>query len=136
MITLHRLTETSDGTFGHIVDSKGYPTNILTMELPYKMNLPRVSCIPKGDYHLQSVVSPTRGPVWQLMNVPDRDKIYIHVANVIDEISGCIGAGLAFGVVSSAKKKVTRFGIQNSKSATSQLYSLIMKDADKVIRII
>ena len=62
-----------------------------TIELPWKNNLPQVSCIPEGRYELEKRFSLKFGAHLQVMNVPGRELILIHPANVaLEELKGCI----------------------------------------------
>ena len=62
-----------------------------TIELPWKENEPRVSCIPEGGYELTKRYSRRFG--WHLLlhGVPDRSLILIHAYNdALKESKGCI----------------------------------------------
>ena len=62
-----------------------------TIELPWKDNLPRISCIPKGEYVLEKRYSPKFKWHLQVMHVPLRQLILIHPANnAMLELKGCI----------------------------------------------
>ena len=62
-----------------------------SIELPWKDNLARVSCIPEGRYELVKRWSPKFNRHLQVMNVPQRDGILIHPANdALQELKGCI----------------------------------------------
>jgi hypothetical protein len=37
--------------------------------------------------------------VFELMNVPDRTAIEIHIANTMNDVEGCIGVGKSFGLL-------------------------------------
>jgi hypothetical protein len=61
------------------------------IELPWKNNHARVSCIPEGRYELEKRWSPKFLRHLQLMDVKDRDYILIHPANdALHELKGCI----------------------------------------------
>ena len=137
MITLKRIASTPDGVFGHIIGPDGHPSNLVTLERPDLGNQPKISCIPVGIYRLAQYNSPKHGPgTWTLQTVPNRANIEIHVANVMDELEGCIAAGEAFGMATSKTLGITRFGIVNSLVAVSLLYRLIAADPDKTLQII
>lgn len=76
-----------------------------TMELPNKGNQHGISCIPYGRYDVVPYSSKDHPNVYQVMNVPNRDKILIHVANTVADLRGCIGVGLysKLGVISTSK---------------------------------
>ena len=62
-----------------------------SIELPWKENLARVSCIPEGRYELVKRWSPKFDRHLQVMNVPQRETILIHPANdAMQELKGCI----------------------------------------------
>ncbi|MCP9752802.1 DUF5675 family protein [Ferruginibacter sp. HRS2-29] len=52
-----------------------------TIELPWKKNAPRISCIPEGEYLVVQRYSPKFGNHLWLPDVPDRSLILIHPAN-------------------------------------------------------
>jgi hypothetical protein len=62
-----------------------------SIELPWKNNHTRVSCIPEGRYELVKRWSPKFSRHLQIMNVPGREYILIHPANeALHELKGCI----------------------------------------------
>ena len=62
-----------------------------SIELPWKDNHTRVSCIPEGKYDLIKRWSPKLGWHLQVLNVPQRSYILIHPANDATlELKGCI----------------------------------------------
>ena len=62
-----------------------------TIELPWKNNQSRISCIPEGKYKLIKRYSPHFKWHLQLMDVPGRELILIHPANdALNELKGCI----------------------------------------------
>jgi Family of unknown function (DUF5675) len=64
---------------------------IHSIELPWKDNQARVSCIPEGKYELVKRWSLKFGRHLLLMDVPQRKYILIHPANnALQELKGCI----------------------------------------------
>jgi len=62
-----------------------------TIELPWKNNSARISCIPEGRYSLIKRYSPHFKSHFMLEDVPDRQYILIHPANnALLELKGCI----------------------------------------------
>jgi len=62
-----------------------------TIELPWKDNRRRISCIPEGKYELQKRYTQRFGHHFLLLNVPGRDYILLHAANdAMKEMFGCI----------------------------------------------
>jgi len=62
-----------------------------TIELPWKNNQPRISCIPEGKYALLKRYSPHFKWHFEVKDVPGRQLILIHPANdAMIELQGCI----------------------------------------------
>ena len=64
-----------------------------TLELPWKGNNRRVSCIPVGKYKAIKHVSPKFGNCLWIKDVPNRSEILIHPANYVQQLLGCIALG-------------------------------------------
>lgn len=91
-------SETSDnGTFGAIM--RGAAKVCDTCELPWKDNQSKISCIPKGNYLVTRYQSPTKGSVFLINGVKNRDMIEMHVGNTIKDILGCVAVGTGRGIV-------------------------------------
>ncbi len=75
-----RTKSREQGTVGTAwLDKKN---NWVSLELPDLNNLPRVSCIPVGEYKVVWTYSPTfKKYTYQIMNVPKRGGIRIHSGN-------------------------------------------------------
>jgi hypothetical protein len=64
------------------------------LELPWKNNEPRISCIPAGDYEAELQWSPKRQRmVYELLGVPGRTEIQVHSGNTVEDTEGCILLG-------------------------------------------
>jgi len=62
-----------------------------TIELPDRNNIPRISCIPIGQYKLQMRRYPKHGEQIGIPIVLGREAILIHAANnALEELQGCI----------------------------------------------
>lgn len=62
-----------------------------TIELPWRNNLRRLSCIPPGLYKLKKKVFHKHGEQIGVLNVLNREAILIHAANDAErELLGCI----------------------------------------------
>lgn len=62
-----------------------------TIELPDRNNIPRISCIPIGQYKLEKRRYPKHGEQIGIPNVLGREAILIHAANnALQELQGCI----------------------------------------------
>lgn len=79
-------------TIGVLVSEK---LKLFTLELPWKNNEFKKSCIPTGTYEVVPRFSTKYGNHFILKNVPDRSYILIHIANYVNQIEGCIGVGKA-----------------------------------------
>lgn len=64
-----------------------------TLELPWKNNEKRVSCIPTGVYKTIRHHSPKFKKSFWIKDVPDRSEILIHSANFVRQLLGCIAVG-------------------------------------------
>lgn len=67
--------------------------NMCTLELPWRENQRRVSCIPEGTYEVVRRESRKFGEHFHILNVPERDFILIHSGNFHYQIQGCILVG-------------------------------------------
>jgi hypothetical protein len=98
MIQIKRIAQSDQGTFG-VMLMDGTPV-LLTLELPWRANMPFVSCIPAGLYDCTKLVRPSNGEVtFKITNVPGRSDILFHKANTIDDLKGCVGIGRMFGLL-------------------------------------
>ncbi len=62
-----------------------------TIELPWRGNQRRISCIPEGTYRLRKRFSSKFKWHLEVMNVKNRDLILFHPANdALKELNGCI----------------------------------------------
>jgi len=102
-----------------------------TIELPWKNNQPKISCIPEGGYELRKRWSQRYGEHFILMNVPERSYILMHPANdALKELKSCI-APVSF-LTGEGK------GLQ-SKTAIKKLSELICPEflkGNKILLII
>lgn len=115
MALLQRFAYLDSGTLGKL--SVG-DWSCFTIERPWKDNRPNVSCIPEGTYACQPFSGSRFKDVIQLMDVPDRSYILIHVANFPHDIEGCIGVGDRF--VSDALEPA----VYNSKKTLAALMDI------------
>lgn len=104
-LSLLRGPSTDHGTFGTLFRPDG-SRMAYSLELPWRENQRRVSCIPPGVYPARWIVTAKRpAGVYLLTGVPGRDSILIHSGNVAGDVSkglesdvlGCILLGLARG---------------------------------------
>ncbi|MDP4213286.1 MAG: DUF5675 family protein [Bacteroidota bacterium] len=111
----------TEGTNGEIL----YRDRLMvySIELPWKNNQARVSCIPEGRYELVKRWSLRFNWHLQVMNVPQRSFILIHPANDASrELKGCIAP---VGIITGAGKGI------RSRMALSKLTSLVSGALDR-----
>lgn len=68
----------------------------LTLELPWKNNERKVSCIPEGVYKVVPRTSAKYKNHFHVLDVPNRTFILIHHGNFHSDILGCILVGSEF----------------------------------------
>lgn len=64
-----------------------------TLELPWRNNERRVSCIPAGHYKIVHRTSPRFNDHLHILGVDERSLILIHQANFVRQLEGCIAVG-------------------------------------------
>lgn len=100
------------------------PINLVSLELPWLDNQKKISCIPEGTYKCTLFQSPSKGLVYLLHDVPNRDMIEIHVANYTSDLLGCLGMGCAFAKMLNPKTKQMEAAVSNSSAALAKLMAL------------
>ena len=94
-----------------------------SIELPWKDNHTRVSCIPEGKYELIKRWTSKFGRHLQVVDVPGREYILIHPANeALQELKGCIAPE---SVITGAGKGI------RSRMALETLTSLVYGYLDR-----
>lgn len=68
---------------------------LATIELAWKDNAKKVSCIPTGRYNVIPRSSQKYRKHFHILDVPNRDYILIHPANYSRQLMGCIAVGLS-----------------------------------------
>jgi hypothetical protein len=112
------------------IHKEGAAYKCLTLELPWKLNKSKVSCIPEGTYPVKIRYSQKYGTHLHIQNVPNRDLILIHWANYVGSVNpksktsdlmGCVGVGESYG-------DITKDGIDellNSKNVFNKMMSFV-----------
>ena len=93
METLDLIRVSTDehvGTFGVLQWRDQAAPFAVSLEDPWRDNQKNVSCIPTGVYQAASFDSPTHGPTWQIMDVPNRTYILLHKGNTHVNTQGCV----------------------------------------------
>lgn len=112
MITLERFAYTPMGTFGRLLFDE---FECYTVERPWLNNKPRESCIPEGTYTLKLGVYNRGGyPAYEVLNVPNRSLIKIHVGNTMDDVIGCISPGKELSFLGG------KWGVTGSRKALNE----------------
>lgn len=93
---LVRLEENSNfGTFGVLkIDKKVF---CVTLEPADLENLKNKSSIPAQQYICKRYSSQKYPDTFQIMDVPDRDKVLFHAGNDVDDTEGCVVVAQYFG---------------------------------------
>jgi hypothetical protein len=81
---------------GLIVDDHELIHTFRTLELPWKENRRRISCIPAGKYVVSKRFTPKFKDHFHVLDVEGRTGILIHVGNFYTQIEGCILPGERF----------------------------------------
>jgi len=123
---LNRIHHESKQTRGklEVFDAEGKLIfSCLTLELPWKDNERKVSCIPLGNYNVVPRTSAKYKKHLHVSNVPNRDLILIHHGNYHTDILGCILVGSAFSDIN----KDGLLDVTNSKATMSRLMAAAPK---------
>jgi hypothetical protein len=107
-VTLRRYHSTDQGTVGELVFGD-YKRK--SLELPWRDNTRRMSCIPTGNYLCNLVNSPKFGRCYNVANVSGRSAILIHSANFAGDtnkgfdthLHGCIAPFKVLGLLKNSK---------------------------------
>ena len=99
--------------------------NLWTVECPWQENQRFTSCIPDGQYALSAFDSVDHPDSWQIIDVPGRDGILIHIGNSVMDVTGCVAPG------------ITRTGssVWNSADALRLMNDEIDREEPHIIRI-
>ncbi len=128
MVLFLTRTYFPDGTNGKLVCEGKTICN--TIELPWKNNERRVSCIPEGKYFIRKRYSQKFQWHLEIMGVPNRDLILFHPANnALQELNGCVAP--------VTKLSGPGLGLMSRKAFTS-LKDLVYKalDANESVELI
>lgn len=128
-VKILRQRTSSEGTFGilTVFEDSSPLLSLFTGELPWRDNLPKKSCIPKGKYECQPWNSKKYPNTYNVMDVPGRTAILIHAGNFcgnrdegfLSNVEGCILVGTKFGSISGQQ------AVLSSKIAMSRLRNVL-----------
>ena len=103
------------------------------LELPWKDNAPRISCVPAGTYPLELEYSNAfKMDLWELKDVPGRSEVKIHAANEPKELLGCIAPGLFHMDIN----KDGKMDVASSKKALARIHAALDGFTSTTITII
>ena len=115
-LVLRRFHHGPDRTYGALIGAEG--PFIFTLELPWRGNERRVSCIPAGSWLVTRHRSPKHGETF-LVNVPGRTGILFHSGNTEADTLGCILTATTFDPVKGIN------GAVDSKRAFAELMATL-----------
>lgn len=126
-VELRREESTDQGTFG-VLSFDGH--ELRSLELPWRSNQIKVSCIPEGIYEVVMIRSPRFGRIYGVRDVPGRSSVLIHSANFAGDIykgwetqlQGCIAPHRKRGFLLNSYGKMQRAGLV-SRPALTELMS-------------
>lgn len=104
-----------------------------TIELPWKENKEKESCIPEGTYDLQVRTSLKFGEHLHVTKVYQRSLILFHPGNIaMKDLKGCIApvsflTGEGRGTLSRRAMDILMFTVKNLRRANEQLILTIKK---------
>jgi Family of unknown function (DUF5675) len=102
-----------------------------TIELPWRNNEPRISCIPEGEYKLIKRYSPHFKWHLQVLDVPGRDLILMHPANdAVKELKGCIAPVLYLTGIAKGN-----FSVKALSGITSLSFPVLDRQGDVSLKI-
>lgn len=123
------------GTFSYLYSPEGEQL-CAVVEREWNNNQPNISCIPQGEYTLVPHHSPRFGDCYALVapslgvtiHGPSlRTHILFHVANLPEQLEGCLAPGMGFGVVKN------QWGVVNSTIAFDKLMEYLGGDEWKLV---
>jgi len=132
--TLYRFQSNQYGTYGLFTFPDG--ETIVMGELPWRNNLPNVSCISKGEYVVRPHQSSTFGSCYIVDNVPNRSHILIHKANFCGDrnnknlrtdLKGCLAPGLRIGNLTKANGRY-QIAVLSSADALEKIFEKMGKE--------
>lgn len=100
-LELVRLSSDDKQTLGelYVVEDNKILFTAKSLELPYRDNGKKISCIPEGEYKVVKRKTKDSKYIYEhlhILDVPDRDYILIHAGNYYYHILGCILIGDQF----------------------------------------
>lgn len=131
---LKRIAASDHGTEG-VVTVPEFGFSCFSMELPWRNNQNRLSCIPKGSYTVVIRNSPKFGWTFHVTNVEGRSYILFHSGNYAGDTQkglkthshGCILLGKSKGFLGGQR------AVLNSRVAVSEFQRLMNNEPFKLV---
>lgn len=123
IIRIKRVRYEDKQTLGNaiVMDGNDVVYTFLTLELAWKDNKKRESCIPTGIYDVVKRNSPKYGDHFHVLDVPERDMILVHRGNYYTDILGCVLPGDSYRDLN----KDGYVDVLNSKATMKRLVDLM-----------
>jgi len=102
-LTLNREINSDRGVLGTLATAEGQEV-CKTLELPWRNNLPNVSCIVPGTYTLIPYTSDKHPHAFHVTEVPGRSNVLIHAGNYVEHSQGCILVGESWQIMGCPKQ--------------------------------
>lgn len=138
-VILQRVSLTREGTYGNLLDENFIPF-MLTVERRWNDNKsctcnqrPCVcdsSCIPAGIYKCRKYKRSNGQITFEILHVPNRTDILMHVGNTREDSNGCIMYGLQWGDVNGIH------GVHKSRDAFKSFMQRFKKYDEFIIFIL
>jgi len=106
---------------------------LMTLELPWKDNKQSISCIPEGEYRVESHYSHRFKNVFKVFDVPGRFDILFHAGNSVKDTHGCILVGNSFTLNKEGEVRIinSRIALNEMRSRLGKIatFTLVIKNA-------
>lgn len=114
---------TPDQTLGHLLLLENHQLiwQCRTLELPWRGNGRKISCIPEGRYPVTKRISQRFAEHLHVQDVPERNWILVHAGNFVTQIEGCILVGREHKDINGDR----RLDVTHSRATLGQLLSLM-----------
>lgn len=97
-LVLTRLSDNGHQTLGSMTlfSNTEDTLSVATLEPSWKQNACDISCIPPGRYKIIPRETDHYGKHFEILSVPGRDKVLIHIGNYRKDTTGCILVGTRY----------------------------------------
>lgn len=121
---IKRLSDDGVQTLGIMTLANGKVYH--TLELSWKNNNKKVSCISKGKYKVRKRTSAKYGEHFHILDVKNRDFILIHFGNYHTDILGCVLVGKGLRDINNDG----RLDVTSSKQAMKEILAVMPNSFD------